>query len=156
MFEINIPGRGSYRIDNLVFDVNGTIAVDGNLIGEVAARMADLSSMFDVYVITAGTHGRLTDIESRLGIKARKIDPSKEAEQKQDFVEKLGKESTISIGNGANDTLMLGDAAIGIAVIGQEGASVKAILAADIVVNNISDALNLLLKPKRLIATLRK
>jgi soluble P-type ATPase len=50
---------------------------------------------------------------------------------------------------------MVKEAALGIAVIEKEGAAVETLLAADIVCGNILDALELLLNPKRLIATLR-
>jgi soluble P-type ATPase len=49
----------------------------------------------------------------------------------------------------------LKEAALGIAVLGDEGLSVSAMQNADLVVKNISDALDLFLKPKRLTATLR-
>ncbi|MCJ7724477.1 MAG: hypothetical protein MUP03_10130, partial [Anaerolineales bacterium] len=32
MIELNIPGRGELRLQHLVSDVNGTLAVDGELI----------------------------------------------------------------------------------------------------------------------------
>lgn len=50
---------------------------------------------------------------------------------------------------------MLKKAVLGIAVIGYEGASVKALNAADIVVKDINEGLGLLQNPKRLKATLR-
>jgi len=68
----------------------------------------------------------------------------------------LGKEKCVAIGNGANDVLMLKQSAIGICVIGKEGASSEAVQHSDIVVYDINDALDLLLNPKRIIATLRK
>jgi len=46
--------------------------------------------------------------------------------------------------------------ALGIAVLGKEGLSLAAMKHADLVVKGISDAIDLLLKPKRLIATLRE
>jgi soluble P-type ATPase len=156
MLEIDIPGRGSYRIDNLVLDMNGTIALDGNLDKEVAVRIGDLSSLLDIYVITAGTHGKLSELKAVLGTAVRKIEPPEEAGQKRGFIEELGKDRTAGIGNGANDALMLKQCAVGIAVIGGEGAAIEAILSADVVVGNISEALDLLLKPMRLVATLRK
>jgi soluble P-type ATPase len=67
----------------------------------------------------------------------------------------LGTSKTIAIGNGSNDESMVREAAVGIAVVGQEGAAARTVLAADIVVNDIRDALDLLLSPARLIATLR-
>ena len=156
MVEIEIPGRGPFKLENLVLDMNGTIALDGNLNQEVASKIKELASSLRIYIITAGTHGKLDRIEKSLGTTIHKIKPPREAEQKQQFVEKLGADRTLSIGNGSNDTLMLKAAAIGIAVVGTEGAATKAIFAADVVTNNIADAFELLLKPKRLIATLRK
>jgi soluble P-type ATPase len=51
---------------------------------------------------------------------------------------------------------MLDSARLGIAVIEAEGGSSDAIAAADIVMRDIVSALELLLNPKRLIATLRR
>ena len=61
-----------------------------------------------------------------------------------------------AIGNGANDADMLQTAAVGIAVLGAEGLAAETLLAADVVCANPLDALDLLLNPRRLIATLRK
>jgi len=44
---------------------------------------------------------------------------------------------------------------LGIAVLQQEGASPAALLATDIVISSIIEALNLLLHPQRITATLR-
>lgn len=68
----------------------------------------------------------------------------------------LDLEKTVAMGNGNNDQLILKEAALGIAILGDEGISVTALKQADIMVKNISDALDLLLKPKRLMATLRE
>ena len=51
---------------------------------------------------------------------------------------------------------MLQEAALGIAVLGPEGLAAEALLAADVVVASIEDALDLLLRPHRLVATLRE
>ena len=51
---------------------------------------------------------------------------------------------------------MLKEAALGICVLGGEGASREAIANADLVALHINDALDLLLKPDRLVATLRR
>lgn len=61
----------------------------------------------------------------------------------------------VAVGNGMNDRLMLRTAALGILVLGNEGTSVQALSSADIVVKDILDGLDLLLNPKRIIATLR-
>ncbi|MEE8597171.1 MAG: hypothetical protein V3T09_05115 [bacterium] len=51
---------------------------------------------------------------------------------------------------------MLKSASIGIAILGEEGCSTDALLSADIMCKDISDALSAFIYPKRLIATLRK
>jgi len=156
MLEVRIPGRKTFELENLVMDVNGTVAVDGEIIKDVIEKIRELTECLNVYAVTAGTHGKLDKLESALEIEIHKIEPPKEAEQKQKFVEDLGVDKTACIGNGSNDTLMLRNSAIGIAVIGSEGAAAEAVSSADVVVNDIRDALDLLLKPKRLVATLRR
>ena len=76
-------------------------------------------------------------------------------EAKREYIDDLGRESVVCIGNGRNDRAMLKAAALGIAVVQGEGASVETIIAADIVTRDIVSALGLLANPKRLIATLR-
>jgi soluble P-type ATPase len=51
---------------------------------------------------------------------------------------------------------MLKLAAVGIAVLQDEGAAAVTLQAADLIVPNVCAALDLLLKPQRLIATLRR
>lgn len=156
MLEIEIPGKQICKLDFLVLDLNGTIAIDGEVNNAVAQKIRLLGRSLAVHIVTAGTHGKLERLQTVLGIEVHQITPQREAEQKQSFIKNLGVEKTVSIGNGLNDVLMLKDSAISIAVIGGEGASSQALLAADIVVNSIVDALDLLAKPRRLIATLRK
>jgi soluble P-type ATPase len=59
------------------------------------------------------------------------------------------------VGNGANDQLMLQHAAIGIAVLQEEGLATAALSAADLVVKDILDVFALLKTPERIMATLR-
>ncbi len=156
MIELNIPGRGNFQLNYAVFDVNGTLAVDGLLIDRVADKIAALRDQVDVRLLTADTHGKQAEIDRTLGLKADRVQPGHEREQKADYVRALGAEHVVAIGNGANDVEMLKIAAIGIAVIGREGCASEAAVAADVVVTDIQAALELLLKPKRLTATLRR
>jgi soluble P-type ATPase len=61
----------------------------------------------------------------------------------------------LAIGNGANDAVMLREAALGIGVIGEEGCASSLIKEADLIVKSINDALGIVLHPERLVATLR-
>ena len=74
---------------------------------------------------------------------------------KLDYVKELGCENTVCIGNGRNDRLMLKEARLGIAVILTEGVAQSTLSSADVVCTNIVSALELLLNPLRLTATLR-
>jgi len=67
----------------------------------------------------------------------------------------LDEKNVIAIGNGSNDALMVKSAALGIVVLQKEGASVKTILSADLVCNNILDTLEILLNPIRIVSTIR-
>lgn len=152
---IEIPGRGTLEIEHAVLDMNGTLAVDGALIDGVAERLASLQGLVHVVVLTADTHGGAGRLRDILGLETVVLEPGDEAEQKSQFVTDLGAEKTVAVGNGSNDSLMLKESAIGVCVVGAEGASSSAMLAADIVCKSICDALDLLLKPRRLAATLR-
>ena len=83
------------------------------------------------------------------------LTPNKQAEQKEEYVQELGPDTVIAIGNGHNDKLMLKACAIGIIVIQKEGASAETLTFADIVCYDILSALALLNVPLRLSATLR-
>ena len=157
MIAIDIPGRGSYEFVRLVVDVNGTLAEDGELIPGVKERLARLHRDVEILMITADTHGQQQAIDRQLDLEAIRTEDGKpEAWQKSEVVRRLGSDSTVAIGNGANDVLMLKEAAIGIAVIGPEGASAAVLHSADVVTGSILDALDLLISPRRLVATLRQ
>lgn len=156
MIEINIPGRGVLRLEHLVTDVNGTLAVDGQLIEGVAQRIGSLKDRLTVHMLTADTHGRQALIDAQLDLKAVRIQPGGEAGQKADYVRRLGAESVVALGQGANDAGMLKEAALGICVLSLEGTAGETLLAADLVTPDINTALDLLQKPLRIAASLRK
>jgi P-type E1-E2 ATPase len=107
------------------------------------------------YLLTADTRGRGAETAETLGLALCRLRPGNEAQQKKSFVQQMGASSTVAIGNGANDAAMLSAAGLGIVVLGPEGASVSALQAADVAVPDVNVALDLLLYPQRLIATLR-
>ena len=156
MIEIIIPGRGSLRLEHLVTDVNGTLALDGQLIAGVAKQISALSDRLIIHMLTADTHGRQAVIGQQLNLTAVRIQPGNESEQKADYVCKLGAGTVVAIGQGANDAQMLNQAALGICVLSQEGVATETLVAADLLMPNITSALELLDKPLRIIASLRK
>ncbi len=156
MIELSVPGRGTIALNHLVCDVNGTIAFDGNLMDGVARSMKILRDRLEVHLVTADTHGRQSQIDFQLALTAHILQAGDEARQKAVLVESLGADHVVAIGQGANDSQMLRAAALGICVLSREGTSAEALQAADIFVPDILSALELLEKPLRLIATLRK
>lgn len=156
MIELNIPGWKTLQLEHLVTDVNGTIAVDGQLIDGLGKIITQIQDRLVFYMLTADTHGQQRFIDERLNIQATIIQRGHEAEQKAEFVRDLGAESVVAIGQGANDAAMLKTAGLGIAVNSPEGLAIETLLAADIVVPDIYTAFDLILKPVRLVATLRR
>ena len=156
MIELDIPGRGLIRLEHLVSDVNGTIALDGQLHNGLARRINALQDRLQVHLLTADTHGRQDIIDQQLNLKAVRVERGQEAQQKAAFVKILGPDNVIAIGRGANDAAMLKAAAIGIGLVSNEGIAVETLLSADIIVPDIQAALDLLNKPLRIVASLRK
>ena len=156
MIELQIPGRGPLRLEHLVSDVNGTLALDGALIEGVAKRIASVRDRLTVHLLTADTHGRQSVIDGQLNLQAVRLSPGDEVEQKRRYVEKLGSASVVALGQGANDAGMLKEAALGICVLSPEGTAAESLSAADLLVPNILAAFDLLDKPLRILATLRK
>ena len=153
--QIQIPGYGELVLNHLVMDYNGTLAIDGNLINGVKAALIKISKSLSLHVLTADTFGIAK--EGLEGIPCQLTILPKDDQQggKLRFVQDLGAGQTVTIGNGRNDQLMLKEAALGIAVILEEGASVQTLQSADVVCRSIVSALELLLNPLRLTATLR-
>ncbi len=156
MIKLTIPGRGILQIKHLVTDVNGTLAVDGHLIDGVAEQIFALRDKLQIHMLTADTHGKQTEIDRQLNLTAVRIQKGNEAQQKAAYIRQLGAKSVIALGQGTNDAAMLKEAIIGIAVMSLEGLAVETLIAADLLLPDTPTALDLLNKPVRLIASLRK
>jgi len=156
MIELDIPGRGPLRIHHLVSDVNGTLAVDGQLIDGLAKRIAEIRDRVTVHLLTADTHGRQALIDEQLGLVAVRVQAGGEAAQKEAYVRNLGAENVVALGQGANDAKMLKAAGLGICVLSREGTAVETLQSADLLMPDIFAALDLFNKPLRMIASLRK
>ncbi len=103
----NIPGFGKLNIRHLVSDFTGTLSIDGCLLPGVQDMLAEVERILDVHVLTADTfrkaHAELKGVECSLTIlSGADID-----RQKERYIQDLGPEQVIAIGNGANDRLIL-------------------------------------------------
>ncbi len=151
--DVDIPGREPLRLEHLMLDLNGTLTNRGELIEGVAERLAALGARLEVHVLSADTFGTLSVATADLGARVHAV---ADGEEKARQVAALGADRCAAIGNGANDVAMLEAAALGITVVGPEGAAASAIRGADVVCVSIADALDLLLDERALIATLRR
>jgi soluble P-type ATPase len=155
MIEITISKTVVLQLDHVVLDYNGTLAQDGELIAGVTERLQQLSQTLQLHVLTADTHGTVQQKVSAIRCQLHVIGEGKEDIAKAHYLELLGADRVVAIGNGRNDMVMLKDAALGIAVLQAEGLSPRALSVSDILCKDINDALDLLLKPSRITATLR-
>jgi P-type E1-E2 ATPase len=157
MIELEIPGwEGAIRLMHLVVDVNGTLAVDGELREDAAELLGRMRDQLELHLVTGNIHGKQAEIDRRLNVQAYCLPSGNEREAKAAYIRSLGCDSVVAIGQGGNDAGMLGEARIGICVLSPEGLAADALLAADVVAVDIVSALDLLLHPLRLVGTLRK
>jgi len=156
MIKFTIPGQGNYEIEHLVMDVNGTLAIDGQLMEGVPGKIKTLRTQLTIHLLTADTHGKQAAIDQQLGLTAVRIMPGEEPLQKANYVRSLGSEKVIAIGQGANDAEMLKIARLSICVMSVEGVAKDTLLAADLIAPDILSALELFEKPLRIVASLRK
>lgn len=154
MKTIAIPGYGSLELKNVVLDLNGTVTESGELVPGVLDYMEALRTKgFNIYVLSGDTRGTLRQAFERCPSVETVV--TKTAKEKRSFVESIGPQHTVCVGNGNIDVEMFKVAKLSICTIQAEGATTKAMLQADFVVNHIKDVFEILLDANKLIATLR-
>jgi len=156
MIKIDIPGWENLEIENIVLDMNGTVAKDGRIPQEVKEKINSLSEKVRIYLLTADTYETADEEIRDTKAELVRIAGKDTQKWKLEFLKTLNLEKTVVLGNGNSDQLIMKEACLGIAVLGDEGISTLTMKNSDLVVKSISDALNLFLKPKRLISTLRQ
>jgi len=149
---LEIPGSEPLTIKHLVLDFTGTLSCDGMLLPGVAELLEKLAQNLHITVLTADTFGMAAGQLDPLPVDLHLIQTGRD---KAVFMAALKKSETAAIGNGRNDVEMVRMAGLGIAVIGPEGCAGELIATARIVCPTISAALELLLNPLRIKATLR-
>ena len=153
---IEIPNFKTVKITDIVCDYNGTIARDGVVLPEIKALFEQLSKKYTLHVITADTFGSVRSQLKEYNTNIKVLSSDNHTKEKAQYINTLGADNCVALGNGNNDKEMLLLAAIGISILGDEGCAKDALLSSDLTCKHISEALDLLLHTKRLVATLRR
>lgn len=159
MIEIAIPGFGAFKLRSAAMDFNGVLGLDGELMPGVAERLRELASLLHLYVLTADTYGTVHAAMDGLPVDLRivKTGPNLPREDEAKRTATVGMQrDVVYIGNGYNDRLAMEVSQLSILVIGPDGASVEAMEHADLVVTDVTHALDMLRHPNRLRASLRR
>ena len=155
MLKIDIPGRHELLLKGIVFDMNGTLTTDGKFDQRNRELLILLAERLSVYVLTADTFGTAAAAFADLPLELHRLKSRTGFLEKKDFIDSLGSSSHAAVGNGYNDHLMLRSAAVGVCVLGVEGAHPLTMTYADLIVSSTGAALELFLHPRRLLAGLR-
>ena len=156
MIRLDIQGFGILEIRHFVSDFSGTLAEDGVLLSGIAEKLRELSGRLTVHVITSDTFGKAREELRGVPCRVQVLEGDRHLTQKETYIASLGADTVVAVGNGNNDAGMLKAARLGICVCLKEGCSVAALSASAVLVRSPIDAIDLLLNPKRLTATLRR
>jgi len=156
---IDIPGFGKLQINAILSDYTGTLAFSGKLVTGVIDRLLLLAQLVDIHVVTADSFGTAEKELRGLPLVCKRLEGEKEDVQKQRYAEELNPRYVASFGNGNNDRLHMKlvkeSGGVTVAVDNGEGCAHEAIRNANVIVHGAANALDLLLEPTRLRATLR-
>ena len=156
MIEIQRPGQEPLQIEFILIDFEGTLTQDRRIHPKAKDKMNLLSKRTKLYVLTKGEKETAEEVLKKVKAEIVYLTEGASSQGKLNLLRQLGLSKTVTIGNGVDDVPMLEEAGLGICVVGKEGTSSEAMTKADIVVSDVLDALDFLLKPFRQKATLSK
>ncbi len=119
-------------------------------------RLQALARRLDLHVVTGDTTGTARQELAGLPVRVHIVPADDQDAAKCGAIDGMVAAETVAIGNGRNDRGLMERAALSIVVVGGEGCAVQTLVRADVACASIADALDLLLTPRRLVATLRQ
>jgi soluble P-type ATPase len=156
MIIIQRPGQEPLEINFILLDFEGTLASDGRVHPKAKDKINLLSKRAKIYILAKDEKERVEEVLKKIQAEILYLTEGESSQKKLDLLRQLGATGTVAIGNGVDDGPMIGEAGLGICVIGKEGVSAEAAKNADALFMDILDALDFLLKPLRQKATLCK
>lgn len=154
MIIIQRPGQTNLEIEFILIDYEGTLASDGRVHSKAKDKINLLSKRAKIHILAKGATEKIEERLKKLKAEVLFFTEGEASVGKLDLLRKLGPEKTVAIGNGVDDAPMMEEAGFSICLIGREGASGETLKRADLVVTDILDALDFLLKPLRQKTTL--
>jgi soluble P-type ATPase len=155
---IDIPGFGKRHIRIVVSDYTGTHSFAGAIKPDVKGKLLELVPLVDLHIVTADSFGTAESELAGIAI-PNKLRTNRHDTEKADYVSRFDLQYVAAFGNGNNDRLMLRavkeGGGLAIAVDNGEGCALDAMRNADLFVVGAANAIDLLLDPLRLKATLR-
>ena len=155
---IDIPGFGERHIRIAVSDYTGTHSFGGVIEPDVKRKLRELAAVVDLHIVTADSFGTAERELAGIAI-PYKLRSGRHDIEKAEFVSQFDLQHVAAFGNGNNDRLMLQavkeGGGLAIAVDNGEGCALDAMRNADLFVVGAANAMDLLLDPLRLKATLR-
>lgn len=156
---LEIPGFGTLKLRTMVSDYTGTLSRGGKMTLEVKRRLARLAELIDIHILTADTFGTAERELENVPVILHLLGPSDQDVQKMEYVKRCDPRHVVAAGNGNNDRLLLKTVkeagGLAIAVDNGEGCAIDTIQNANLLIGGAANALDLLLEPNRLKATLR-
>jgi soluble P-type ATPase len=155
---IDVPGFGKRHILIAVSDYTGTHSFGGAIAPDVKSRLRELATLVDLHIVTADSFGTAENELAGIAL-PYKLRTGRHDHEKADYVSRFDLQHVAAYGNGNNDRLMLQavkeGGGLSIAVDNGEGCAMDAMRHADLFVVGAANAIDLLLDPVRLKATLR-
>ena len=156
MISIQRPGMESLDIHFVLIDFEGTLAMDGRVHPKAKDKVNLLSKRATITILTKSNREKVEETLKKMKVEILYVTEEDSSQQKLNVLQRLGPHQTAVIGNGLDDVRIMEQAGLGLCVIGKEGSSAEAMVKADLVVTNVLDALDFLLKPLRQRATLSR
>jgi soluble P-type ATPase len=154
MIPIQRPGQDPIEIEFILIDFEGTLALDRRVHPKAKDKINLLSKRTRIYIMVKAEKEMVEEKLKKVKAEILYTAEGETSKRKLQLLHQLGAAKTVAIGNGMDDAPILEEAALGICVMGKEGTSSEAFIKSDVVVSNILDALDFLLKPLHQKATL--
>jgi soluble P-type ATPase len=154
MIHLQRSGQEPLEIDFILIDFEGTLASNGRVHPKAKDKLNLLAKRAKIYILTKEKKEDVEEVLRKVNAEIVYLTEGESSKMKLDLLRQLGATRTVAIGSGADDGAMIKEAVLGLCVIGKEGASSEAVKNADVVLTDILNTLDFLLKPLRQRATL--